>query len=627
MRVSRLLWWALVIALFCLPLFAGLGRTDLQNDEAIYSYAAQSILETGDWLNPRSSPTPGVAFVEKPPLKFWLVALPIRLRLLPNDEFGLRTWDALFGGITFLYLFAIGRRMAGPLSGVVACLVLFTFHPLLFDHGLRSNNMEAALLLSYCGGMYHYLRWTDLRGTGRDRRHALAVGAWFVLGFMTKFVAVAFLPLVLGVSSLLAPSARRALRDGWRTWLGMAAGVVALVTPWFLYEMTRTAEGVWYVMLWEHVFVRFTASLDPSHIQPWHYYFSFLSLFLHQQRIFVLAVLSGVVLLVHAVRTRSLDAVLVVTWFVLPLALISFGTSKLGHYAYPFLPPVGLAVGFLLGSVLRAFLALDDGRPPAWLRRVRGSRPAARVVARASTLYAIFRARSGALFSRRGLPVALLALRAALGLLAAYWLVLAIVALVHPGRFALGGLVLARNPQPLKLGVNALLLATLAGFPRRAVRLALPVVLISLGPVTAYHEMLARLMTEHHPLRSLSGCLADVREQERRAGRATGDLFVSLPEGFLHPYFFYFRSAGWDIEDGASTARVGALLDQPAPPRPFLLSAAPFRSVWEPRVGTKGIRGWLVIDQVALLLPGPFARCESPGTDDVYNRRAERSSR
>ena len=36
-------------------------------------------------------------FLEKPPLKFWIVAAPIRAGLLPHDEFGLRFWDAVFG--------------------------------------------------------------------------------------------------------------------------------------------------------------------------------------------------------------------------------------------------------------------------------------------------------------------------------------------------------------------------------------------------------------------------------------------------------------------------------------------------------------------------------------------------
>ena len=107
-----------VVLLFGLPLFIGLGSEDLYNDEAIYSYAVDRILETGEWLTPESSPQTALPgdpgnrkdlFFEKPPLKFWNVALPIKLGLLPHDEFGLRFWDIIFGAHVY-------DRMRGTLQ-------------------------------------------------------------------------------------------------------------------------------------------------------------------------------------------------------------------------------------------------------------------------------------------------------------------------------------------------------------------------------------------------------------------------------------------------------------------------------------------------------------------------------
>ena len=92
--LSRPLWLAVVLAAFCVPLFVGLGARDLENDEAIYSFAVDSILASGDWLNPVLSPFETDRFLEKPPLKFWIVAAPIALGLLPHNELGLRSWDA-----------------------------------------------------------------------------------------------------------------------------------------------------------------------------------------------------------------------------------------------------------------------------------------------------------------------------------------------------------------------------------------------------------------------------------------------------------------------------------------------------------------------------------------------------
>ena len=176
---------AIVIALVAfvvlsVPLFIGLDRWELRNDESIYSYAVDRILETGDWLTPRSIPNDG-PFLEKPPLKLWIVAGAMVAGLTPQNELGLRVFDAVFGAAAFAYILAFGWRLAGPVCGAVALLVLFTLDPLLFEHGLRSNNMEGALFLAYAGGLYHFFRWTEDARRGPRRLHALAFAAYFIL--------------------------------------------------------------------------------------------------------------------------------------------------------------------------------------------------------------------------------------------------------------------------------------------------------------------------------------------------------------------------------------------------------------------------------------------------------------
>jgi hypothetical protein len=51
------LWMALIVALFCVPLFTSLDRQDFENDEAIYSFGVNVMLKSGDWLTPRSIPS------------------------------------------------------------------------------------------------------------------------------------------------------------------------------------------------------------------------------------------------------------------------------------------------------------------------------------------------------------------------------------------------------------------------------------------------------------------------------------------------------------------------------------------------------------------------------------------
>ncbi len=524
-KVNKLLRTVLpicVVALvFCAPLFRGLPNLDLENDEAIYSYAAESILDTGDWMNPRSSPTTSAVFLEKPPLKFWIVALPIRLGWLPRNEFGLRFWDAVFGSLAFLYVFSIGRRMAGWLCGAAALVLLYTFDHLIFSHGLRSNTMDAAVVLSYAGGIYHFLRWAEREDRGWG--HATAVGAYFFLGFMTKFVAALFLPAVLAAASLELPAVRSRVIRQWRTWLAVGAGVLALVAPWFVYQSLRPGHGVWSVMFAEHVVTRLTSSLDPAHLKPWNYYFVFLLGGLVRQGTIVLVVGGAVLIHLKLLRERWLPGTIVLYWFWLPFAIISFGSSKLWHYAYPFLPPVALAAGYCLDRAAAFITGAFEASADAGLS---GRFALTRFLARP---VAAIRAPSPWL-SRLTLVLGL----GALGFVA--------VGLLHPEWLGVLG-PFAHQPYLLAAALAALLFGAGTGRPTWMARIAVPVALLALMPFSDYRAALARTTVEVHPMRSSRDCLSLVARNEQVAGRPVHQMWEHLPaHTFNHSYFYYFRN-------------------------------------------------------------------------------------
>ena len=162
-----------LLLLAILTFFIGLGRPAItDSDEGYYAEASREMVESGDWLTPRSIPTDD-PFLEKPPLKFWLVAGAMRLGLLPQDDVGMRVLDAVFGAASFLYVFAFGRRLSGTIAGLVGAFVLYMFEPLQLEHGIRGNNMEAALILAYAGGIYHFVRWVESHTGNRFYRAAL----------------------------------------------------------------------------------------------------------------------------------------------------------------------------------------------------------------------------------------------------------------------------------------------------------------------------------------------------------------------------------------------------------------------------------------------------------------------
>jgi 4-amino-4-deoxy-L-arabinose transferase-like glycosyltransferase len=556
-----------VAACFCLPLFVGLGRAELRGDEAGHSFSVDRILETGDWLVPKASPQEDFAFLEKPPLKFWIVALPIRAGLLPHDEFGLRFWDAVFGSLAFLYVYAIGARLGGAVCGAASVLVLFVFHPLVFDHGLRTNNMEAALLLCYCGGVYHFMAAAD---RGSSRWHPFAVASFFALGFMTKFVAAIFLPFVLLVGSGFIVRYREAMARRRMSWLGAAVFAFALIAPWFVYATVRFGRELWFVMLGQHVIERMTASLDAEHVQPWSFYWVTIYKTFSYAGALVLVGIGFVVLAIQAVRRQWPDAALVVIWGAVPLALISFGTSKLIHYLYPFVPPFALAAGYLASLIV--MLA------PAPVERIKWPRVLMASVALLLAVLAAFTAASGE---------------------------------VH---LSAAGHVLFRNSAVYRPGIAALVAAALAMGTRRAVRTAVLLAVLFLLPVPSYAESLRTLNAGGAPLRELRDCLL----REEAAEQPAPGMLVDVSDAAMqHHTYYYMRGVRpWTRADSAAPVNLERVAQAVRAARPMLFSDERFRALvgaWRSDPSTAGIAigPVLHLDTTTFVLPGRYAACQA----------------
>lgn len=575
----------------------------MRNDEAIYSYAVERMADTGDFITPRSIPSDW-PFFEKPPLKFWMVAAGLRSGLLPRNEAGLRFLDGLFGGISLLYVFAIGLMLGGPLCGIVACLALFTLDPLLFEHGFRSNNMEASVVLGYAGGMYHFARW--VQSPARAGGHAFACAGFFFLAFMTKLVAALFLPAACVVAFLWGGRPVERLKIAWKDWVWPVLLFIVVASPWFIYHSLTSGREFWQVLIGEHVYKRFTASLDVSHLHAWHYYVTdtWRELGFAGWQI---VVASGLALLVYtAVRTHSWIARLVLVWLVLPYVAISIGTSKLLHYAYPFWPPIGLAAGLL---VARGVDALDG----AWARRTAAS-IATLMPARIRSWLG-----SGARARRLVASIAVLALGIAL-----------LTAVIGPWTIDIGQVRVFSNSSVLRPLVFGALLLLVVGYALTVVRMVGAIALVLLLPFGKYVEKIQQMSKVDHPLRATRDCMARVNQSPeigpRGAASASGDILH-------HSYYFYFRNQGpWVV---APPEQVGDTIEErlldPTKQTPVFVSKEHFQmltrewnattpSTLDPDAAPGSLEaraaamwdGVTVEDNLALLLPGPYRVCIEP---------------
>ncbi len=556
----------LALILFGLPLVIGLGRTDMDNDEAIYSYSVERMLALHDWMTPRAIYDGADGpFLEKPPLKTWIVAAG-QLAGLPRDESGLRFFDALFAILGFAYVFALGRRLAGPVCGFVALLVLFTFQPLVFEHGLRSNNMESAMLLTYCGGVYHVFRWLEQEDVQRRRPHAWATAGFFAFGFLMKFVAAALLPLIAAAAILWRRDAAAKIREAVAEWTWPAVAATAVIAPWFLYQGALRGRAFWSEIFGHQVFTRFTSFLDPNHLRPWHYYFVELWKGFAQSGDAVLAAIGLAWLVIHAWRGRPPVARILLLWWIVPFALISSGTSKLIHYMYPFIPPIALGAGAAAAAWMDFWNAKSRPSQPRWaLQYV----PAA--IGLALLLVAVWTAEAG------------------------------------PLTWKIGGLRVLRTTtavRPLILGVLAL---GATGSIRLAMRVTSIVVLAAALPIVAYAGEFRQLSETHRPLHAIRDCVSG--QLPGMAGRG-----VAGPHWMIvgHPFFYYFRSLGpyRTTEDGDE---LRARLFTPADATPVVLDK---RNLARLQAGHASLPweslGVADLGTFAVALPGPYAACVSP---------------
>ena len=591
-----------VILLFCLPLFLGLRQWDMRNDEAIYSYAVDRILETGEWLTPRSIPT-DEPFLEKPPLKFWLVAGAIRIGLLPFDERGMRAIDALFGALAFVYIYAIGRRLAGTVAGLVAVFIVFSFDLLLFEHGVRGNNMEATLLLAYTGGVYHFVQWAESLDPRKRRQHAYAIAGWFTLAFMTKFVAALFLPIVCAVALLLKSGGLRYARLTWRDWIGPALASALAVAPWFIYQSLHAGAEFWHVIFTTHVYQRFAATLAPEHLRPWHHYFTQTGIELWLSGVLPVCLAGVAVMFYLGWRQRDWLARLVCVWWTVPFVLMSLGTSKLFYYTYPFFPPLALGAG------VAAALFVRESKSE-------------RIAALAARFH------YGGFDRRRGTAVgrALVAFGAVAFAVAAWTRVFGRVEIV------VGGVHVFRNSVLLRPVLLGMLAWYLGGFGRLLLG---PVAILALGssvflPLRAYPRTLERLTSVDHPLRTARDCALRL-EADAAVGKG-----VYLASGDLHHAYYYYlrRLPPWIPPEAAGPAELRRRLEVEGQQTPVILSKAdyvklggrlPSTAAPVPNElagsgtlpGAAALRnelppGVLLYDYVVMLFPGPLGACVAP---------------
>ena len=290
----------------------------------------------------------GEAFCEKPPLTYWVAAVPIRL-------FGSQAWVArapnlLYAAITALAVGWLARRSAGRAAALVGAAATSTF---LLSYQVAIWLATDAPLLAAVSlallGAYRGFYATQ----SRERLHGyLLMHAALGVGFLSKS-AVAWMVPALTLMTLIVWEKRWRELLRWELYLGLilqAAMIGAWV--WFVYAGPDGPAHL-KVFFWNNLVGRFTHVDAPQDLQyaaahrnsPGKYLIE-LPLYLCPWTLLVVAALRRA----WSKRKVSFDAYRPVRFALAaslpPLALLSLAATARNVYLAPALPGIALLLAW-----------------------------------------------------------------------------------------------------------------------------------------------------------------------------------------------------------------------------------------------------------------------------------------
>jgi len=335
------------VLLSLLVSFAALGSHSLWSpDEPTGAAVGRAMRDTGDLIVPRLNGSP---FLEKPPLYWWVQVEAFK-------AFGLsaalaRLPSALFGFLTLLTTYALGRRLGGPRQGLLAAAVLGS--TALFVEEIERVVVDPALAFFVCLAHYGFAVLAGPRSPAERWRALGLIAVAVPLAFLSKGVVALGLGVAPPVLWLLATRRTRALKD----LLPLAAIGLPLfalfVVPWAMALYKAAGWPALQECLFNNTTGRFLNDRQGTvygHRQPWWYYGTTGFAVLLPWSLALPAMLKAGLL-------RRQDAPggearsLLFTTFVAGVLLLSLAASKRELYLLPLLPAFSVCVAWWLGGV------------------------------------------------------------------------------------------------------------------------------------------------------------------------------------------------------------------------------------------------------------------------------------
>jgi 4-amino-4-deoxy-L-arabinose transferase-like glycosyltransferase len=332
----------LVVAFSALLFFVNLGSGPLwAADEQTYSQWGFHMAKTGDYLNPWAFGVPSL-WIGKPPLYFWLMALSYQVFGVSN--FSTRFWSPIFGILSCVVVFYLGKNLYNRFVGLLSVLVLSTFFT--FYAFARHAMLDVPLVFFMLASIFFFILSEK---SVKNTRFAILGGLFFGLALMTKQTNALLIPLILG--SYLAITQRR-IRSLFTKRFALFLGVgILVISPWLIYMALRFGPRFWYVYLLYNNVMRAMAPLE-GHVGGFFFYLNYL---ITSENRFWLVILPLAVALsiFNSFYKRKKEDTLLLVWMIVVLGVFTLAQTKLYWYILPVFPAFAIVIGSFLYSYFK----------------------------------------------------------------------------------------------------------------------------------------------------------------------------------------------------------------------------------------------------------------------------------
>jgi eukaryotic-like serine/threonine-protein kinase len=329
---------ALVIVVFSVICFVSLGGAPLwAADEKTYSQMAYHMLKSGDYLQPWSFGEPAI-WAGKPPLLMWLMS--IAYQVFGVNNFATRFWSPIFGALSLVAVFFLGKKLYNAQVGFLSAIVLGTFAT--FYAFATHAMIDGPLVFFMLASLFFLLLGEETKNTSR---YALS-GLFFGLALLTKQVEALLIPMIIIV---YLATTNKSIKFLFTKHFALFLTVPLLIFLPYVIYMGLRFKDFWDCYFVYSTFIRATTPIE-GHAGGYLFYFNYLATSENLLWVVLIPFAIGLCAFNMVIKRHRSDA-LILIWIAIVLGVFTFAQTKLYWYILPALPAFAIAISNLLNQL------------------------------------------------------------------------------------------------------------------------------------------------------------------------------------------------------------------------------------------------------------------------------------